>query len=82
MSTTILSHDSTRLILLLDLNPGAVIFNPSQWGQIILSDIGVAIWLGAIIYSIKMFGFFEVFRLYLVPYLWYVSLPGHIYSVV
>jgi len=51
-------------------NPTSVIFGEHQWGQIILSDIGVFFWLAAIGYSINTWGFFEVFRLYLVPYLW------------
>lgn len=51
-------------------NPTAVMFNDNQWGQIIMSDVGIVIWLAAIFYSIRQFGFFEVFRLYLVPYLW------------
>jgi omega-6 fatty acid desaturase (delta-12 desaturase) len=55
----------------LDFDPNAVMFNDNQRGQIILSDIGVVLWLAAICYSINLFGFFEVFRLYLVPYLWY-----------
>lgn len=66
-----LQYTLPRVTLSLDLNPNAVIFSSSQRGQIIVSNIGLAIWLGAIIYSIKTFGFFEVFRLYLVPYLWY-----------
>jgi len=50
--------------------PTSHIFGPHQWGQIVLSDIGVAFWLAAIGYSIHTWGFFEVFRLYLIPYLW------------
>ncbi|KAI0081548.1 delta-12 fatty acid desaturase [Panus rudis PR-1116 ss-1] len=51
-------------------NPKAVMFSPHHFGQIVVSDIGIFIWLGAVIYSIRTFGFFEVFRTYLVPYLW------------
>jgi len=51
-------------------SPSSVMFNPDQWGQIVISDIGIFLWLAAICYSISVFGFFEVFRLYLVPYLW------------
>jgi len=51
-------------------DPKAVIFGEHQRGQIILSDIGIVFWLAAIGYSINTWGFFEVFRLYLVPYLW------------
>jgi len=50
--------------------PTAVMFAPHQYSQIILSDIGVVIWLAAIISWSYYRGFAEVFRLYLVPYLW------------
>ncbi|KAH9947625.1 delta12-fatty acid desaturase [Amylocystis lapponica] len=52
------------------LNPSAVLFAPHQRGQIILSDIGIALWLGGIATAIYYKGFLEVFRVYLVPYLW------------
>ncbi|KAJ3488412.1 hypothetical protein NLI96_g2861 [Meripilus lineatus] len=51
-------------------NPTAVMFSPHHYGQIVMSDIGVIIWAAAVAYSIYHFGFFEVFRTYLVPYLW------------
>ena len=54
-----------------DLNPKAEMYTSNQFWQIIISDIGVFIWLGAIIASIYHFGFQTVFRVYLVPYLWY-----------
>lgn len=47
-------------------------FRPHQRGQIIISNIGIMLWLGAIGVAINKFGFLEVFRTYLVPYLWYV----------
>lgn len=50
--------------------PSAVMFSPSQWGQIIISDVGVLLWLVALYYSINTFGLFEVFRTYFVTYLW------------
>lgn len=50
--------------------PTAVMFAPHQYNQIVLSDIGVALWLAAITTWIYYRGFAEVFRLYLVPYLW------------
>ncbi|THH20543.1 hypothetical protein EW146_g822 [Bondarzewia mesenterica] len=53
-------------------NPNSVIFSPNHYGQIIASDIGVMIWLGTLIAWIYKSGFAEVFRLYLVPYLWHV----------
>ncbi|KAF9013478.1 delta-12 fatty acid desaturase protein [Cyathus striatus] len=51
-------------------DPNAVLFKPHQYYQIIISDIGIIAWLCAVLYSIYTFGFFEVFRVYLVPYLW------------
>ena len=50
-----------------------MIFSPSQWGQIVISDIGTLFWVVGLYYSINKFGFFEVFRTYVVPYLWYVA---------
>jgi omega-6 fatty acid desaturase (delta-12 desaturase) len=70
---SLLVHYSQSNLRIADFDPKAVIFGEHQWGQIILSDIGVAFWLAAIGYSIHTWGFFEVFRLYLVPYLWYVT---------
>ncbi|KAG2343253.1 hypothetical protein BDR05DRAFT_982921 [Suillus weaverae] len=51
-------------------NPDAVMFAPHQRESIILSDIGIVLWLAGITGSIYTFGFWTVFRLYLVPYLW------------
>ncbi|KDQ25831.1 delta 12-fatty acid desaturas-like protein [Pleurotus ostreatus PC15] len=51
-------------------NPSAVMFSPHHWSQVLVSDIGILFWLGAIGYSIFTYGFATVFRLYLVPYLW------------
>ena len=45
-------------------------FAPHQFGQIVLSDIGILLWLGALTAWIYQSGFSQVFRLYLVPYLW------------
>jgi omega-6 fatty acid desaturase / acyl-lipid omega-6 desaturase (Delta-12 desaturase) len=55
---------------LLDFNPDAPMFSPHQYGQIIISNIGVFLWLSAIGVSIYYNGFLEVFKTYLVPYLW------------
>lgn len=55
-----------------DFNPNSVIFSPHHFGQIILSDIGVFLWVAAIAASISHFGFATTFRVYLAPYLWYV----------
>ncbi|KAH7884987.1 fatty acid desaturase-domain-containing protein [Phlebopus sp. FC_14] len=51
-------------------NPDAVMFAPHQYGAIILSDLGILLWLAGIIGSSYAFGFATVFRVYLVPYLW------------
>lgn len=51
-------------------DPSAVMFTPKQWGQIILSDIGIFLWFGGVSAWIYYKGFAEVFCLYLVPYLW------------
>ena len=47
-------------------------FAPHQYGSIIISDIGALLWLAGVAGSIYKFGFWDVFRLYLVPYLWCV----------
>ena len=43
--------------------------------QIIVSDIGILIWAAVLWYSIATFGFLDVFKIYLVPYLWRVISP-------
>ncbi|KAI0631956.1 delta12-fatty acid desaturase [Trametes polyzona] len=50
--------------------PDSVIFRPDQRNQIIISNVGIMLWMTAIGVSIAQWGFFEVFRVYLVPYLW------------
>lgn len=50
--------------------PGQPLFAPHQRNGVLLSDIGVFLWLSVIItWSIKR-SFLEMFRIYLVPYLW------------
>ncbi|OAX42332.1 hypothetical protein K503DRAFT_766892 [Rhizopogon vinicolor AM-OR11-026] len=51
-------------------NPDAVMFAPHQRDSIVLSDIGIVLWLAGLSSSIYAFGFWTVFRLYLMPYLW------------
>ncbi|KIJ62712.1 hypothetical protein HYDPIDRAFT_114400 [Hydnomerulius pinastri MD-312] len=51
-------------------NPSATMFAPHQHGAIVLSDVGILLWLAGVAGSIYTFGFSTVFRLYLVPYLW------------
>ncbi|KZT11828.1 delta12-fatty acid desaturase [Laetiporus sulphureus 93-53] len=51
-------------------NPSAMMFAPHHRDQILISDLGIVIWLAAVITAIYHYGFLEVFRVYLVPYLW------------
>ena len=48
-------------------------FKPSQYWDIVISDIGVIFWAIAVGAAIYTWGFADVFRVYLAPYLWYVS---------
>jgi omega-6 fatty acid desaturase / acyl-lipid omega-6 desaturase (Delta-12 desaturase) len=53
-------------------------FSPHHYGQVILSDIGILVWLAVLATWIYYKGFAQVFTLYIVPYLWYaptVSFP-------
>ncbi|KAF7969475.1 hypothetical protein HWV62_27267 [Athelia sp. TMB] len=50
--------------------PTAVMFAPHQYSDIVLSDIGIFVWVAAIVASIYVYGFGTVFCNYLVPYLW------------
>lgn len=61
---------TVSLTCYLDFNPSAVMFAPHHRDQIIISDVGIVLWLAAVITSIYYRGFAEVFRVYLVPYLW------------
>ena len=45
-------------------------FAPHQFGQIILSDVGILLWLGTLAAWTYHSSFSQVVRLYLVPYLW------------
>ncbi|EGN98077.1 hypothetical protein SERLA73DRAFT_182939 [Serpula lacrymans var. lacrymans S7.3] len=51
-------------------NPSAIMFAPHQFEAVVLSDIGIVLWLAAVIGSIYVHGFATVFRLYIVPYFW------------
>ncbi|KAH8998685.1 delta-12 fatty acid desaturase [Lactarius akahatsu] len=51
-------------------SPGAVMFAPHQFGQIILSDIGILLWIGTLTAWAYQSGVLQVLRVYLVPYLW------------
>ncbi|TFY65402.1 hypothetical protein EVJ58_g1994 [Rhodofomes roseus] len=50
--------------------PDATMFAPHHRDQILISDVGIALWLGAVCWAVYTYGFFEVFRVYLMPYLW------------
>lgn len=63
-----LKRDNSNISL--DFNPNAVMFAPHQRDSIVLSDVGILLWLAGVSSSIYAFGFWTVFRLYLVPYLW------------
>lgn len=54
-----------------DFAPKAIMFAPHQWSQIIISDIGIFLWLAALAVSVSTWGFATVFRIYIVPYFWY-----------
>ncbi|TFL02408.1 fatty acid desaturase-domain-containing protein [Pterulicium gracile] len=51
-------------------NPSSPMFAPHHWSQVIISDLGIVIWAGAVAASIYHFGFLTTFKTYLVPYLW------------
>jgi omega-6 fatty acid desaturase / acyl-lipid omega-6 desaturase (Delta-12 desaturase) len=51
-------------------NPSAIMFKEREWGQVIMSDLGIFLWTAGVISSIYAYGFTNVFVLYLVPYLW------------
>ena len=45
-------------------------FAPHHHGQVLMSTVGVVLWLAGVAAAIYNFGFLTVFRTYLVPYLW------------
>ncbi|KAJ7637166.1 fatty acid desaturase-domain-containing protein [Roridomyces roridus] len=51
-------------------NPSAVIFAKHHHSQVVVSDLGIFIWLGLIVLSCYHWSFATVFRVYLVPYIW------------
>ncbi|KAK7046598.1 FA-desaturase domain-containing protein [Favolaschia claudopus] len=50
--------------------PSSLIFAPHHHSQIVLSDLGIFIWLALIVLSCYHYSFLTVFRTYLVPYIW------------
>ena len=53
-----------------DFNPSSPMYAPHHYDQVMISILGVLLWLSGVTISIYKWGFFEVFRTYLVPYLW------------
>ncbi|KDQ08048.1 hypothetical protein BOTBODRAFT_139354 [Botryobasidium botryosum FD-172 SS1] len=51
-------------------SPKAPFFAPTQSNQILISDFGIIIWLGALISWAYLRGASEMIKIYLVPYLW------------
>lgn len=65
----------------LDLNSDSPMFSPHHQTQVTISIVGVLLWLTGISTWIYYKGFWEVFRLYLVPYLWLVRLVVKLFSL-
>ncbi|TEB39934.1 delta-12 fatty acid desaturase protein [Coprinellus micaceus] len=51
-------------------NPNSPMYQPHHYNQVLISIVGVLIWLACIGVAISNFGFLTVFKTYLVPYLW------------
>jgi len=50
--------------------PSEPLFAPHQFGQVLVSDLGIFIWLAALVGWSMTRGTAEMLRVYLVPYLW------------
>ncbi|KAJ7459788.1 oleoyl phosphatidylcholine desaturase [Mycena latifolia] len=50
--------------------PAAPMFAPHHRTQILISDVGIFLWMAALVASVYTYGFATVFRVYGVPYLW------------
>ncbi|KAF8526151.1 fatty acid desaturase-domain-containing protein [Gautieria morchelliformis] len=50
--------------------PSQPLFSPHQYSQVLVSDVGIFLWLAGIVAWSMTRGFGEMFRIYLVPYLW------------
>ncbi|KAJ7490570.1 fatty acid desaturase-domain-containing protein [Mycena latifolia] len=50
--------------------PSAIMFSPHHWTDVVLSDIGVGLWLAGLIAAVYVYGALTVFTVYGVPYLW------------
>ncbi|CAK5270618.1 unnamed protein product [Mycena citricolor] len=51
-------------------NPKAIMFAPHQYTDIVVSDIGVLLWVAGLFFATRAYGFGTVMRVYGVPYLW------------
>ena len=51
-------------------NPSSPIFSPHEYNKILISDLGIAITVGALVMATKTWGFSTVACFYLLPYLW------------
>ncbi|KAI0261109.1 delta-12 fatty acid desaturase [Gloeopeniophorella convolvens] len=51
-------------------DPRSPFFAPHHFWKVIVSDLGVFLWLAALGASVAHWGLAEVFRVYLVPYVW------------
>ena len=47
-----------------------MLFKPTEFFQVVVSDIGVALWMGAMYYWVHNFGWNSMLSYYFVPYLW------------
>lgn len=61
-----------------DFDPASVIFRPHHRGEIIVSNLGIFLWIAGLVYAVSVWGYFEVMRVYFIPYLWYVVNPMHV----
>ena len=61
-----------RLKLFADFNADSPMFMSHHRFQVFISTVGILLWLAGIAGSIYVWGFLDVFRVYLIPYLWYV----------
>lgn len=50
--------------------PSSIMFKPSQWSQVLMSDVGCLLTLGLLGYWASQRSFLEVAAIYGVPYLW------------
>lgn len=59
-----------QLTTFVDFTPSAIIFAPHQYRDVVVSVIGVLLWIGGLAAWSYYRGLNEVLSLYVVPYLW------------